>query len=135
MRFVVTPPQSQRRPSASMATDKQGTDDRSEAAAGFAASQGGEAAAGEQGYFLWRFIRLAGPYFTSEEKWSAWGMAAAVIALTLLQIGIQIRLNWWNKDFFDALEQRNWQAFIGQMWLFAGWAGAGMVTAVYQLYM
>ena len=117
-----------------MATEKKATP--GEAATGEAArNPGDEAESGGEGHFLRRFIRLAGPYFTSEEKWSAWGMAAAVIALTLLQIGIQIRLNWWNKDFFDALEQRNWNAFIGQMWLFAAWAGAGMITAVYQLYM
>jgi putative ATP-binding cassette transporter len=118
-----------------MATDKNDTRARSGTIAHTAAERDAEPAGAGDGHFLLRFLRLAGPYFVSDEKWSAWGMAAAVVALTLLQIGIQIRLNWWNKDFFDALEQRNWDAFIGQMLLFAGWASAGMITAVYQLYM
>ena len=34
-------------------------------------------------------------------------LAAGVLALTLLQIGIQVRFNIWNRDFFNALEQRD----------------------------
>ena len=118
-----------------MATDKNDTHASPGAVAHPAAEAHADEASAGDGNFLLRFMRLAGPYFVSEEKWRAWGMTAAVIALTLLQIGIQVRLNWWNKDFFDALEQRNWQAFVSQLLLFAGWASAGMITAVYQLYM
>ena len=61
--------------------------------------------AGSQG-FLRRFVALAAPYFTSEERWAAWLMTGGLIALTLLQIGIAVRLNVWNRDFFNALEGR-----------------------------
>jgi putative ATP-binding cassette transporter len=96
------------------------------------ADQGGGA---DPGGFLRRFMRLAMPYFSSEEKLVARSLVAGVIGLTLLQTAIQIRLNIWNRDFFNALEARDWRAFVGTMGLFAVLAGAGMGTAVYQVYL
>jgi vitamin B12/bleomycin/antimicrobial peptide transport system ATP-binding/permease protein len=90
---------------------------------------------GEHGGFLRHFMRLAGPFFSSDEKWMARGLAVGVIGLSLLQIAVQIRLNLWNKSFFDALEQKDWPAFIATMWLFAALAGASMGIAVYQVYL
>jgi putative ATP-binding cassette transporter len=84
--------------------------------------------------FLRGFFRLAAPYFTSEEKWMAWTLLIGVLALTLLQIGIAIRLNLWNRDFFNSLESRDWNAFLYQMGLFSLLCGATMCVAVYQVY-
>src|SRR4051812_16461646 len=84
--------------------------------------------------FLRRFVRLAAPFFNSEEKWMARLLAFGVIALTLVQIGIAIRMNTWNRDFFNALERRDWYAFLSQMGLFALLAGTTMGVAVYQVY-
>ena len=42
--------------------------------------------------FLRRFFALAVPFFTSEERWMA-RLLIGVLALTMLQIGIAIRLN------------------------------------------
>ena len=84
--------------------------------------------------FLRQFLRLAGPFFTSEEKWMAWTLLIGVLALTLLQIGIAVRLNLWNRDFFNALESRDWNGFIIQMGIFALLVSAAMGIAVYQVY-
>lgn len=84
--------------------------------------------------FLRRFAALAAPYFTSEERWYAWLMTGGVIVLTLLQIAFAIRLNIWNRDFFNALEARDWHAFLYQMGLFALLCAATMGIAVYQTY-
>ena len=81
-----------------------------------------------------RVRRLAGQYFNGEEKRKARLLAAGVLALTLLQIAIQVRFNIWNRDFFNALEQRDRPAFFGQMGLFVGLTLASMATAVFQLY-
>src|SRR5207302_10115889 len=89
--------------------------------------------AGSQGFWR-RSVALAAPYFTSEERWYAWLMTGGVIGLTLLQIGIAIRLNIWNRDFFNALEARDWNAFLMQMGLFALLCSATMGVAVYQAY-
>src|SRR4051794_39321551 len=83
---------------------------------------------------LCRFGRLVGGYFASSESRSAWAMAAALLVLTGLQILVQVRLNFWNRDFFDALENRDTAAFSHQILLFLGLAVAGMATAVLQLY-
>ena len=84
---------------------------------------------------LRRFLRLAVPYFSSDEKWVARLLAAGVIALTLMQLAIQIKINLWNKDFFNALEAHDWNAFIGVMGMFTLLAGSSMVVAVYQVYL
>ncbi len=47
---------------------------------------------------------------------------------------VQVRFNFWHRDFFDALEKRDRVAFYGQMWLFVGLAAASMATAVLHLY-
>src|ERR1700734_145937 len=78
------------------------------------------------GGFLRRFIGLAAPFFNSEERWMARLLAFGLIALTVFQIGIAIRMNAWNRDFFNALEARDWRAFLGQMGLFALLAGTTM---------
>src|SRR5437764_10272416 len=83
---------------------------------------------------LSRFFRLATPFFTSKQRWIAWGLLTGVIALTLLQIGIAIRLNVWNRDFFNSLEARDWDAFLMQMGIFGLLCGATMGVAVYQAY-
>ncbi len=75
---------------------------------------------------------MAGGYFRSGK--AAWFLTAGVIALTLLQIGVQIRFNLWHRDFFNALENRDQPAFMWQMLLFLGFAAASMTISVYQLY-
>src|SRR5580704_7227210 len=84
--------------------------------------------------FLRHFLRLAGPFFNSEERWMARLLLAGVIALSLIQIALAVRMNVWNRDFFDALEKRDWQNFIGQMGMFTVLASAVMGIAVYQVY-
>jgi putative ATP-binding cassette transporter len=87
-----------------------------------------------RGFWL-SFLRLAGPYFNSDERWMARLLLASVIGLTLLQIAIAVRLNVWNKDFFNALDKRDWSVFIGQMRTFAVLLALAMGIAVYQAYL
>ena len=74
------------------------------------------------------FLKLSGAYFWQER--SARWMVLGLFVLTLLQILIQIRFNLWNRDFFNALENRDRDAFFWQMWLFLLLAIASMVTAL-----
>ena len=78
------------------------------------------------------FLRLAGGFFLRERR-AKW-LGTGLVALTLLQVLIQIRFNLWNRDFFNALETRDRDAFLWQMVLFLGLTVSSMVTAVYQLY-
>jgi putative ATP-binding cassette transporter len=47
---------------------------------------------------------LAKPYFWSEERWAARGLLAAIIALNLLMVGMNLILNFWNNDFYNAIQ-------------------------------
>ena len=97
---------------------------------------GGVDGAGGRGRFgFWRKVwRLAADYYGSEERRSAWAITAATVALTLFQIAVQVRLNLWNRDFFDALDKRDHDRFLSQMTLFVVLAVAGTAAAVLQLY-
>ncbi len=78
---------------------------------------------------------IAGPYWNSEEKWGARGLLLAVIALNLITVALNVRLNAWNNDFYDALQQYNWPEFWRQFAIFGVLAFLLIVVAVYSLYL
>jgi len=79
--------------------------------------------------------RLASPYFSSEDKWPGRILLAAVIAIELSIVGINVLLNWWNNTFYNALQDRDWDAFVYQLGYFCILATAYIFLAVYQLYL
>src|ERR1700688_1728602 len=79
--------------------------------------------------------RLAMPYFRSEDRWPGRLLLAAVIAIELAIVGITVLLNQWNNAFYNALQDKNWDAFVHQLLYFCGLAAAYIVLAVYQLYL
>jgi putative ATP-binding cassette transporter len=87
-----------------------------------------------RGFFgqFWRIIRIY--YGAKETRWRAWGYTIAVVALTLAQILVQLRFNIWNRDFFNALENRDRAAFYGQLWTLGLLLVAAMASAVAQLW-
>ena len=85
--------------------------------------------------FLREAWSLAWPYWTSDEKWAARGLLAAVVALNLISVWINVRLNLWNRDFYDALQQYDWPQFWWQFGVFCLIAAAWITVAVYQLYL
>ena len=85
--------------------------------------------------FLRQAWQLTWPYWKSEEKWSAIGLLVAVVALNLFSVWLNVRLNRWNNDFYDALQQYNWSEFWRQFGIFGTIAFAMIVDAVYSLYL
>jgi vitamin B12/bleomycin/antimicrobial peptide transport system ATP-binding/permease protein len=85
--------------------------------------------------FLREAWSLAWPYWISEEKWAARGLLAAVVVLNLTSVWINVRLNLWNRDFYDALQQYDWPQFWWQFAIFCMIAAAWITVAVYQLYL
>ena len=79
--------------------------------------------------------RLASPYFRSEDQWAGRILLAAVIAIELSIVGINVLLNSWNNSFYNALQDRNWDAFVYQLGYFCVLATAFIFLAVYQLYL
>ena len=79
--------------------------------------------------------RIASPYFSSEDRWAGRVLLAAVIAIELSIVGITVLLNAWNANFYNALQDRNWDAFVYQLGYFCVLAALYIVLAVYQLYL
>ncbi len=78
--------------------------------------------------------RLAAPYFRSSERASAWALLACVIGFQLLLVGIAVLENYWRNAFFEALQQRSWDDFLLQFWVFCA-IGIGFISGnVYQRY-
>jgi putative ATP-binding cassette transporter len=58
-----------------------------------------------------------------------------IIAMDLLLVGINARLNTWNRDFYNALEDRNVREFPQLMLLFSALAFAFVAISVYNRYL
>lgn len=64
----------------------------------------------------------------------AWGLTAALAALVLLNIGVNLAVNTWNRFFFDALEKRDGGTILTAVCLFGGLvavvAGVGVLIVM-----
>jgi len=79
--------------------------------------------------------RLATPYFRAEDRWPGRFLLAAVIAIELSLVGINVMLNQWNNRFYNAVQDRDWDGFVRELLVFCALAAAYIVLAVYQLYL
>ena len=80
------------------------------------------------------FARLTGRWLRAPDRGNARWLILLLLVLTACQVAIQLRFNLWNRDFFNALENRDAAAFRHQILLFLGLAALSMSAAVYQLY-
>ena len=81
---------------------------------------------------LWTLTR---PFWFSDERWAARGLLAAVVALNLGIVYINVLLNKWQNEFYNALQDKDMDAFYALIGHFSLLAAAFIVTAVYQLYL
>jgi putative ATP-binding cassette transporter len=63
-------------------------------------------------------LRLAKPYFASEERWIAIGLVAAIIALTLVGVYLNVVYTYWYKVAYNALQVKNAHAFWTSMFTY-----------------
>lgn len=80
-----------------------------------------------------RFLTLCRGFWQGKTAPLAWSLSLGLIALVLLTLGAQVAMNSWHRTFFDALENRNWAALTGAMWmlpLFIFWYTAVMTGQV-----
>lgn len=82
-----------------------------------------------------RVWALSKPYFSSEHKWQARGMLAAIVALNLALVYMSVQFNDWYRVFYDALQEKNESVFWQQLGRFAYLAFAFIVIAVYKFYL
>jgi putative ATP-binding cassette transporter len=99
------------------------------------------------GPFLKDAWHLARPYFiTSEERWSARGLLLAIIAMDLTLVGLSVVLSFWRREFYNALQDKDWRAFLELLFLyrntpsgllpgFCEVAAVHIILAVYEVYL
>ncbi len=106
----------------------------------------GEPIKREFGSFLRDAWRLAVPYFRSEEKWSARGLLLVIIVMNLSLVGMTVVLSFWNREFFNSLQNKDYDAFIallftyrrGETGLMPGFVGIAVVyilIAIHRTYL
>lgn len=81
---------------------------------------------------IWRLIQ---PYWVSEEKWRARGLLLAIVALALGMVYLEVLFNTWNREFYNALETKNYQVFVEQLWRFSYLAFIFIAVAIYRIYL
>ena len=85
--------------------------------------------------FISEFWALTRPYWFSGEKWAARGLLAAVVALNLGLVYLEVVLSYWQNDFYNTLQTSNQNAFFTELTRFCWLAAAFIVIAVYEQYL
>ena len=81
---------------------------------------------------LWALTK---PYWFSEERWSARGLLAVIIGMNLGLVYVNVLFNEWNNLFFNALQDKDYDAFLHQLLRFTVLAAIYIAIAVYQIYL
>jgi putative ATP-binding cassette transporter len=98
------------------------------------------------GFFLRDAWALARPYWVSDERGRGLLLLGAVVALNLSLVGMTVVLTYWQRAFYNTLEQKDAATFWSLLFLggeaegtwFPGFtvvAAAYILIAVYQLYL
>ena len=81
----------------------------------------------DQKRLFWRFWQSASGFWSG---WASWGVIGLLIAVILLQLVVQYWLNFWNRDFFNALERKDGSALWVQVQLLVPLVAASLVLAL-----
>src|SRR3990167_860051 len=85
--------------------------------------------------FVGKVARLALPYFSSDEKWKARALLAAIVVLNLGSVYMLVLLNEWNRVFYDALQNKDQAVFWRELGRFTNLAFGFIIIAVYRFYL
>ncbi|KVD07166.1 ABC transporter ATP-binding protein/permease [Burkholderia ubonensis] len=80
----------------------------------------------------WSLIK---PYWVSSEWKVAWGLLVAIIVINLCVVWINVKLNQWNAQFYNALQAKNVHDFPGLLMQFSALAFGFIILAVYGRYL
>src|SRR2546430_4622521 len=79
--------------------------------------------------------RLAKNYWTSEEKRSAWVLLGLVLGLNLGNVYIGVRINEWNRAFYNALQSFDAMELFRQVGIFGILVAFAVLISVSALYL
>lgn len=75
---------------------------------------------------IWPF-----PSFGAPERWVAITMVIVLVVINQVQVGVQVRLSFFNRDFFNAIQNKDETAFWAQLLtVFFPWVFVFIATAV-----
>ena len=77
-----------------------------------------------------RFWRTASGYWRPPGASGAWILTAVLVGVTVLQLALQYRLNYWSRDFFDAFGRRDGPVLQAEAWMFLILAGSSILVAI-----
>ncbi|PDT75014.1 SbmA/BacA-like family transporter [Bradyrhizobium sp. C9] len=77
-----------------------------------------------------RFWQSASGFWRGLAAWRVWLFCALLVVIVVLQLYVQFRFNYWNRDFFNALESRSPDRLRTQALLLVPLCGASIVLAV-----
>ncbi|CAM3971268.1 ABC transporter ATP-binding protein/permease [Vibrio neonatus] len=80
---------------------------------------------------LKQFYAIAKPYWSSKASLMSWLLFAATVALSLLLVQVMVKLNVWNKEFFDALAALDGPLIYDLLLKFIGFVAIIVVMKVY----
>lgn len=83
---------------------------------------------------LSRFWQSASGYWRGPEAWRAWLLVAVLIVTVLLQLLTQYALNYWNRDFFNAVGRRDAAELWTQALRFVPLAAASLALTVFSVW-
>ncbi|QOZ06080.1 SbmA/BacA-like family transporter [Bradyrhizobium sp. CCBAU 51765] len=90
-------------------------------------------ASGEK-QLLGRFWQSASGYWRGPTAWTAWLLVVALIVNVILQLLTQYGLNFWNRDFFNAIGRKDQAELLSQAFRFPPLAAASIALAVFSVW-
>ncbi|WP_431571063.1 ABC transporter ATP-binding protein/permease [Hypericibacter sp.] len=87
-----------------------------------------------RGFFKDLWI-LARPYWFSEDRWPARGLLAVIVGMNLGLVYLNVVFNSWNNLFYNALQNKDFDGFLHQLFRFCWLAAIFIVIAVYRTYL
>lgn len=83
---------------------------------------------------LRRFWQSASGFWRGSTAWTAWSLCALLLFIGGGQLLTQYWLNYWNRDFFNALEAKDKAVLIGEIWLFFPLVALGIALATFSVW-
>lgn len=77
-----------------------------------------------------RYLKSVLGFWRGHTGWLAWSLCALLIILIVVQLVVQYRINFWNRDFFNALNSKDVPKVWQEVWLFIPLALSSIVIAV-----
>jgi vitamin B12/bleomycin/antimicrobial peptide transport system ATP-binding/permease protein len=83
---------------------------------------------------LMLFWRTAAGFWRGTSALLAWGLALVLVLTVALQLFVQYKLNYWSRDFFNAVEQKSAALLWTQALVFVPLAATSLALAVFSVW-